>query len=272
MTATMKESLKKLVGFDVLQPTIYEAALTHKSCQRSQALNYERLEFLGDAVINLIGARYLFKKYPDAPVGSLTQMRSRIVSGKCLSVLARHIGLPAYLRVSKRALDKGVNLRDRVCEDALEALVGAIYMDMGYAACERFFVDLVESTGTDAKAEVDTNFKDQLSRLAISKTKCSPKYETFACKTGGFTATCVVGEKPVGHGTGLTKKDAEQSAAKVAFESMMRSSGLSSGSSAASLSGSSAASLSGSSAGSSAGSSDGSLSGSSSGSLSSLEV
>jgi ribonuclease III len=216
----MRDVLRKLIGFEVLQPETYVAALTHKSRQRCESLNYERLEFLGDAVINLIGARYLFTKYPDAEVGQLTQMRSRIVSGKCLSSLARHIDLPSYLRMSKRALEKGVNHRDRVCEDALEALVGAIYVDMGMAACERFFIKLMEETGSDSKAEIDTNFKDQLSRMVTSMTKTTPLYTTVSDEVG-FRATCYVGDTAVGLGLGVTKKEAEQKAAQTAFDALL---------------------------------------------------
>jgi ribonuclease-3 len=214
--------LEAVVGFPVINPRVYEAAFTHKSFEKSEACNYERLEFLGDAIINMVTTRYLFVHQPNASVGELTQMRARLVNGKCLSFIAKAIGLPTHMRMSRRALERNVHTCDRICEDVFEALVGAIYMDMGLAAAEEFFMRTLRETGAILRAFQDTNFKDRLNRVSNSRLKCVPAYTTLpsAEPGGGFVSTVSVNGDCVGRGHAMTKKEAEQDAAARALTVM----------------------------------------------------
>jgi ribonuclease-3 len=213
-------SLTKLTGLHVFDPRVYIPALTHKSREKAENRNYERLEFLGDAVINLIGARYLFEHRPDASVGELTQMRSRIVNGKCLARIAKQIGIPDHIRLSKRASERGVHTRDRICEDVLEALVGAIYVDMGFSACEEFFIDILRSSGTLDVMDTDTNYKDILNRHTHVANTPSPRYVTEPCSEnkGQFCTTIFSGNTAIAKSHGPSKKESEQEAARIALQ------------------------------------------------------
>jgi ribonuclease III len=220
MKRDFSSNLTKLTGLSVFDPRVYIPALTHKSREKAENRNYERLEFLGDAVINLIGARYLFEQRPHASVGELTQMRSRIVNGKCLARIAKTIGIPDHIRLSKRASERGVHTRDRICEDVLEALVGAIYVDMGFSACQEFFIDILRSSGALNSVDMDTNYKDILNRHTHVSGDPSPRYVTRLCcdRNNQFLTTVFVGNDVVATSYGTSKKQSEQDAARVALQ------------------------------------------------------
>ncbi len=215
-TPVTADELFHLTGVHVYDPTKYLSALTHKSCARQEFRNYERLEFLGDAIINLIATRFTFNHMPDANVGELTQVRSRLVSGKCLTILARHIGIERHIRVSVKAAQRCVNQRDRICEDVFEALVGAMYTDVGFGACEAMVMRLYKETDMLAFAvQNNNNFKDVLNRCAHARFKAVPHY-TSSLAQGVFVSHVCVNGVAYGVGRGCTKKEAEQEAARIA--------------------------------------------------------
>ena len=120
---------------------LLQQALTHRSVGRS---NYERLEFLGDSILNMVVSTRLFELFPDAPEGDLSRMRARIVRGKTLGEIALSLHLGQHLNLGEGEMKSGGFRRASILADALEAILGAIYLDGGYAACCKVIVDLCD--------------------------------------------------------------------------------------------------------------------------------
>lgn len=139
--------------------SLYQKAFVHKSyvkraSNNSNCLNlsiplqsssYERLEFLGDSVLNLIVAKYLFIRFPDEKEGFLTRLRTKIVNGTMLSLLSERLGLLNYVLLTKQAEDQGLRQNTRLSEDIFEALLGSIFLDIGYEAAEIWMIHLMEN-------------------------------------------------------------------------------------------------------------------------------
>ncbi len=188
---------------------LYSTALTHKSF--SVKKNNERLEFLGDAILDAVIAEYLFKMYKDEDEGFMTNMRSKIVRGEKLSDIALLIGLDKLIRI------RNAQLRKNILEDAMEAFIGAIYMDKGYWRAKRFILKQIVAKHIDIEKlqETDENFKSQLIELAQSR-KLSVQFYTDADPDvpNTFISYVRIGDKVYDSGTGSSKKDAEQLAAE----------------------------------------------------------
>ena len=131
MIAAADALLKKL-SYRFRDPALLDSALTHRS---AGGLNNERLEFLGDAVLGLVIAEDLYKRYPDAREGQLSRLRASLVRKQTLAELARGLDLGEYLRLGSGELKSGGYRRDSILADALEAIFGAVYLDSGFAAC-----------------------------------------------------------------------------------------------------------------------------------------
>lgn len=215
------------LGFVTQQPWFYRKALTHKSAlSRNSAKNLshnERLEYLGDSVLDCIIADYLFHKYRDKDEGYLTQMRSKIVNRKSLNDLAVHFKLDKFM------VSNNLDMRNNnALGNAFEALIGAIYLDKGYDFTQRFvlhnvfrFLDfrMLETT--------DTNFKSRLIEI-IQRNKNTLQFETREINPessgkSGFIASIVIDGNHYCEAGGANKKDAEQNAAKVALLKMEQS-------------------------------------------------
>jgi ribonuclease-3 len=205
---------------------LYHLAFTHSSIIRQQPevgrhQSNERLEFLGDAVLGTVVAEYLFRKFPYEQEGFLTEMRSRIVNRESLNGLALKLGLDKLVQLDPA---QGRAARSRsVNGNALEALVGAIYLDHGYKTSRKFVLSRLIKPFVDVKSltETTTNFKSKLIEWAQRNGK-NMRYDlTGEPRPGGvmeFSATVVVDENPVATGMGLSKKQAEQLAAERALE------------------------------------------------------
>jgi ribonuclease-3 len=213
------KKIKKITGFLPRNPDFYELALTHKSAPLSvnkRALsNNERLEFLGDTVLDLVVSSYLFNKFPNADEGFLTQVRSKIVNGKQLSELAKQIKLHKLIHSNT-----GKNAPGRIYEDAFEALVGAVYLDCGYVAAEKFVSKQIIEKHIDINALIskETNFKSKLIEWAQKyklEIEFYTDYESVDSKI--FISYLRIGNKTIGEGKGVSKKTAEQNAAKAAL-------------------------------------------------------
>lgn len=120
-------------------PGLLTKALTHRSAGQR---NYERLEFLGDSVLDLVVTERLLQRYPDAPEGDLSRMRARLVRGDSLKDLAAQIELDRHLLLGESERKSGAKLRASILADALEALLGAVFLDGGYPACRKVILDL----------------------------------------------------------------------------------------------------------------------------------
>ncbi len=197
-------------------------ALTHRSYlneHREHAGSHnERLEFLGDAVLELAATDFLFKKFPAKPEGELTAFRSALVNTVSLAQSAQLIGANDYLLLSKGESRDTGRARDVILADAFEAIIGAIYLDQGFAAAEKFIAHNLYGKIDDVIAK--RSYQDAKSRFqeaAQEHQGITPNYETLA-EAGPdhdkhFTVGVFIGKEEIARGEGQSKQEAEQSAA-----------------------------------------------------------
>lgn len=210
-----------MFGFIPNNIELYKLALVHKSASidvGGRAINNERLEFLGDAVIESITSDYLFIEYPDYDEGKLTKLRSKLVSRQSLNAIACKLGLDKQI-----VCCRSVNATQKhVFGDAFEAMMGAIYLDQGYNFANRLLINNIYATklSLDEVDETETDFKSRLiewgqknHHTVVFRTKGTP---TGAGATRSFHCTVLVDNLEVGHGIGTSKKEAEQRAAESA--------------------------------------------------------
>lgn len=183
----------------------------------------ERLEFLGDAVMELIVTEYLYKKYPDKPEGELTNWRAALVNAKMMALVAEEIGLNDFLLLSRGEAKEMGKARQYILANTIEALIGAMYLDSGYTVAEKF----IKKYLTTRLAEVISSgsYKDAKSKFqedAQDKTGITPFYKVI--KEHGpdhkkkFTVAVFLNEEKVAEGEGFSKQEAEEEAAKEALK------------------------------------------------------
>jgi ribonuclease-3 len=215
--------LQATLSTTIHQPRYFDEALTHRSYLQMPHMqggtSNERLEFLGDAVLSLIVGEYLFHRYGEAPEGELTKIRSRLVNRKALSIMASTLSLGEFMFLSPAAMQLGDKGMDTILSDAFEAIIGAIYLDGGYADAKEFVNRCIENALAHRQLSLgDDNFKSQLLEYMQSLGLGTPKYHTM--RQDGpdhdrtFTVEVYIGERAYGLGMGKNKKDAEQSAAE----------------------------------------------------------
>jgi len=198
----------------------YEMALNHRSKIDDAQDNNERLEFLGDAILGALVAEYLFKRYPYQPEGYLTELRSRIVRRETLNNVAMRMGLQKMVQYNKN--DRGLS-RSHIFGNALEALIGAVYLDQGFVKTRRFILQQIIKPYIDIQLleSTDTNYKNQLLSWA-QKNNHNISFDTLDEKTEGtrklFTVGIMLNGELVASGTGFNKKEAGQVAAQKALE------------------------------------------------------
>lgn len=216
----MLEELEKKIGYTFRDKELLKLAMTHKSFANERMIkrqeNNERLEFLGDAVLELVSSQFLFLEYPKKPEGFLTELRASIVCEPTLALCAQEISLGDFLRLGKGESYTGGRERPSITSDALEALIGAIYLDGGFEAAEKFvkqFIlkdiekkQLFHDSKTKLQEVVQRDYPDQELTYRIVK-ETGPDHD----KT--FQVEAYVGEQMFGEGSGHSKKSAEQEAA-----------------------------------------------------------
>jgi len=218
--------LEKIIGEPIIDKIHFLQALVHRSFLEQnndfEASN-ERLEFLGDAILNLIVADYLFNKFPYEEEGFLTKVRAKIVNRNTLGDVGEKLKLSSFILVGRNLSKSVVNNSKSIVSDAVEALIGAIYLDSGMKACTRFVSKfLVEPIVKDGEYLVDENYKSQLLEYAQGHKLKVPTYSVV--KEEGpqhdriFTVEVLIGGKTLGIGKGKNKKDSEQNAAKSALK------------------------------------------------------
>lgn len=210
-------ALEALLGFKVLDFSKYVSVFTHKSAMKvTQGDSYERYEFIGDAIINFVVAKLLFDMYPRADEGFLTRIRTKLVSGKCLSQLAWHLGLHNFIIMNQRSMRHGFNTNPRILEDVFEALVGCIYLQSGMVTAKNFLLSVLQRYVDFNDILRDTNYKDGLMRYAQARGMPLPEYVvvTSASSSSASFVVHVSLEGRVGRGAGASKKQAEQEAAR----------------------------------------------------------
>ena len=214
--------LDHLLGFAPKRIEFYKLALMHRSKPEDVNESNERLEFLGDAILGALIAEYLFKKYPNQPEGYLTELRSRIVRRETMNNVALRMGINKLLQYNQN--DKGLN-RSHIFGNALEALIGAIYLDQGFENTRKFILNQIIRSyiDLDLMESTDTNYKNRLLSWAQRNNK-TISFDTIDEKTDGsrkiFTVGIMIDGELLVSGTGYNKKEAGQVAAQKALESI----------------------------------------------------
>lgn len=211
-------AIKTIAGFTPSNLALYKLATLHSSRAKEKdgfRESNERLEYLGDAILGAAVADYLFKKYPFKDEGFLTEIRSRIVNRESLNNLARKIGVSAIVQFDH----KNAQLKQVILGNALEALVGAIYLDKGYLRTKKFVIDKLIGPYFDLEVVVNSNTNHKSKVIEWAQRKGSEiRFEVTDEKKGKnskeFSAQVIIGDQPYGLGFGYTKKKAEQDAAE----------------------------------------------------------
>ena len=222
--------LPTLLGFQIRDPSIFRSAFVHRSYCNEHGLDaaesYERLEFLGDAVLQLIISTNLYQRFPEADEGQLTKARSSIVRGTSLAGVARRLSLGERLLMGRGAEDLGERNRESVLAAALEALIGAIFLDRGLESATDF-VDrhmAPEIAELSSSGDPPENPKSRLQEYLQGLGQPPPEYRE-AHREGPdhnpvFTIEVLVDDVVVGKGKGGKKSEAERAAAEAALESI----------------------------------------------------
>src|SRR3989338_4589758 len=222
------EKFEKMAGVTFHNKNLLKQAFTHRSYineNRGLMLEHnERLEFLGDAVLELIITDYLYNHLKDSSEGELTSLRSALVNADTCSRVAQTLGVNDFLLLSKgEAKDTG-RARQYILANTLEAIIGAIYIDQGYDVAKKFIITHIASlteeilkggTWIDAKSLFQENAQERIGLTPIYKTvrESGPDHDKH------FVVSVSVGDKLYGEGKGKSKQDAEQEAARAALES-----------------------------------------------------
>jgi len=215
-----KAKLEKILGVKFKNTALLDEALTHKSFAMEQGAKVafnERLEFLGDSILSAAVAHYLFNRYPDVDEGRLSQLKSMLVSRPSLTVWGRDIEIGRYLRLSEGENATGGRERDSIVGNAMEAILGALYLEAGYDATQRFIDKLLSKR----KRLVTADHKSRLQEWAQKKYKIPPNY--VVSKSYGpdhaktFEIDVTIANEVLGSGSGKSKKEAEQAAARDAL-------------------------------------------------------
>ena len=224
MRRDLKE-LEKKAGYAFRELSLLRQAMTHSSYVNERNMEKhacnERLEFLGDAVLELVSSEFLFHEHPTMPEGKLTRTRASMVCEPSLAFCAKRIGLGEYLLLGKGEEATGGRKRDSITSDALEALIGAIYIDGGFASAKEFInrhilkdlenTQLFFDSKTILQEIVQANFKSSITYRLVGEE--GPDHEK------SFRVAVYIGEEEYGIGAGHTKKAAEQVAA---YQSILR--------------------------------------------------
>jgi ribonuclease-3 len=201
------------LGHKATDAALFEAALTHSS---RPGANYERLEFLGDRVLGLVIARWLYERFPDEPEGKLSRRFNTLVDRVTCGDVGRELGLPAVVRLGKQARDDGANWSDNVLGDVVEALIGAVFLEAGLDAADalirRIWAPLIEG-----QRRVPKHPKSALQELAAARELPNPHYEVIA-KSGAhhapeFRVRVSIRSLGEAEAEGPSKQDAETAAA-----------------------------------------------------------
>lgn len=222
------QQFESIIGYEFGDMTLLDQALSHSSYTRERReenlRDNERLEFLGDAFFDAVIGEALYEMFPDAEEGRLSKMRASIVCEASLAKAARRIELADYLLLGYGEEKNGGRQRDSILADATEAVVGAIYLDGGYENVKSFVLDTFEKELQDAREGkfINKDFKsalqEKLQAAGIHEIKYILEKEEGPDHDKTFTVRLEVKGKDAGHGTGKSKKNAEQAAAKSALE------------------------------------------------------
>jgi len=216
----LQQQLELMLGLRPRHLPYYRLAFTHRSSSQEPGECNERLEFLGDAILGAVIAEYLFKRYPYQSEGFLTELRSRMVRRESLNEVAMKMGLKKLIQFNKQ--DRGLK-GSNIFGNALEALIGAVYLDQGYVRTRSFILKVLVKNylDMDVLEHTDTNYKNQLLNWAQKSGKNLEFKDMEPRSTGArkvFAVGIVLEGEMIANGTGYTKKEASQNGCKKAME------------------------------------------------------
>lgn len=227
----MNDSLMQDLGVTFAHPRLLENALIHRSFLHEHPdqvvglSSNERLEFLGDAILNFITAAWLYERFPSRGEGELTSIRAALVKTTTLARFARELRLGDYIRISRGEDTSAARNRPPLLADVFEAVVGAIYLDQGIEKVRAFVMPFLERELERILAgESEIDYRTRLQEKIQAEHGITPSYQTVSA-TGPdhrrqFTVEVFLGQESLGRGSGPSKQIAAQSAAQAALESM----------------------------------------------------
>ncbi|AKM84656.1 TPA: ribonuclease III [Patescibacteria group bacterium] len=222
----MFDELANTIGLSLTNTALYEQAFTHRSYlnEHPEVTGHnERLEFLGDAVVELIVTQFLYAKFPDKPEGELTNLRAALVRRNTLSEIGKELHFENYLRLSKGEAGNADKAKSMILSNAAEAFIGALFLDQGLPAVDKFLKQfLLPRLEAIVKAEEHIDAKSRFQEIVQEQDGTTPHYK-LEQTTGPdhdriFTVGLYVGNKKVATGTGTSKREAEMNAAAQALE------------------------------------------------------
>lgn len=221
--------LTKTLGYKFKDPTLLFTAITHKSALWRKAINShgannERLEFLGDAVLSLVAASHLYQRNSNMDEGDLSRLRAQYICQENLSRIAKEISLGDHLFSDKAIRGCGANNSKAILADALEAIIGAVFIDGGLSAAEELIFRLLGLPSNELAA-MEKDHKTRLQELVQASTQSAPQYEVLNFSGPAHAPTFLVGvkinESIVATGSGENKRRAAQNAACMALEKLL---------------------------------------------------
>ena len=227
VTFVTKPQIEQLVGTKIKNLDLYQKAFTHKSALKEyEQLNesFETLEFIGDSVLGFVITKFLFDQYESKQEGFLTKARTKLVRGETLANIAKILGLEKMVVMDEKGMRNGWNNNPKILEDVFEAIIGALYMDLGLLHAKEFVLRIYN----DPKyidlnlIMIDDNFKDHLMRYCQLNNWQLPEYRVSGHHEGIFYIDIYVNGQFMSRGAAKSKKQAEQNAAKLFFEQLKK--------------------------------------------------
>ncbi len=226
--APFHAALATRLGYAFRDPSLCERALTHRSWINENPddgrADNERLEFLGDAVIALVVSDLLMRDFPEWPEGTLSRARSAVVNEEGLARAAETLGLGSWIFLGRGEEQAGGRAKRSILSDALEALIGAVYLDGGFDMAHRVAKRVLQPLVADVREAADRDFKSRLQEVAQARLQCAPTYRVVSeqgpdhDKT--FEVALFLGEAEYGRASGKSKKEAQQKAAALALAAL----------------------------------------------------
>ncbi|MEP0987817.1 ribonuclease III [Ekhidna sp.] len=216
----LRQSFRLITGRTPINLALYKQAMRHSSVAsvNDQGIknSYERLEYLGDAILGMIIAEYLYRSYPFKEEGFLTEIRAKIVNRESLNRLGQKIGLKELVQYNQ-----GSRAHRSVYGDCMEALIGAVYLDHGFPYCKSFIIKKLIKPHYDLEELISktTNFKSRLLEWSQKENK-ELRFEIISEADRKFTAQVFLNDTPMAKGFGFSKKKAEQDAAQKTYEKL----------------------------------------------------
>ncbi|WP_104721968.1 ribonuclease III [Helicobacter mesocricetorum] len=219
------KNFQQNLGYYFKDIQLLKEALTHKSTKKKT--HNERLEFLGDAVLDLIIGEFLYKKFPHLPEGELSKMRASMVNEKAFTTLAEHLKIGEYLYISSAEEQNNGRQKSSILSNAFEAIMGAIYLEDGLESVQKLMLNLLDEvyTGSDFK-NLFYDHKTNLQELTQAIFGVTPEYIVLDSKGPDHNKEFLVGvfiqKKEYAKASGKSKKEAQQNCAKIALESLKK--------------------------------------------------